>query len=139
MPEPLTSRSAYEQLIYSLVDRRADVVTSTLRLIPRSASVAEVRGEVRHRSGLALRVREVVDFEAATILAYSYEIRRGDEVLSWFDPQPHPDDAALAPTFPHHQHLAPSLKHHRVPAPGLSFVRPNIDVLLDRLSEWPAT
>ncbi len=36
----------------------------------------------------------------------------------------------LQSTHPHHKHIPPDLKHHRVPAPDMSFVQPNLPVLI---------
>lgn len=47
------------------------------------------------------------------------------------DPQPHPEDAALATTFPHHLHEPPDIEHHRQPAPGISFTSPNLPTLIE--------
>ena len=52
-----------------------------------------------------------------------------------YDDFPHPNDPALASTHPHHKHLPPDIKHHRVPAPGLSFLRPNLPLLLREIDE----
>ncbi len=67
------------------------------------------------------------------IEGYGYEVWRGSEKLYWYDSQPHPADASLASTDPHHKHIPPDIKHHRVPAPGLSFNRPNLPFLIEEI------
>jgi hypothetical protein len=64
------------------------------------------------------------------ILEYSYTIYRGEEKIRWYDPQPHPENPALASTFPHHFHEAPDIKHNRKPAPGISFDASNLATLI---------
>lgn len=68
-----------------------------------------------------------------TIEGYGYEVWRGSEKLYWYDSQPHPGDAVLAETDPHHMHVAPDMKHHRVPAPELSFTAPNLPFLIRQI------
>lgn len=80
-----------------------------------------------------MRIREEIDFEAAIIVSYGYEVYRGDKRLFWYDDFPHPGDKTLAATFPHHKHLPPNIKRHRVPAPEISFERPNLPYLLQEI------
>lgn len=87
-------------------------------------------GEVFFPNGIRLRMREELDFDAALIASYGYEVYRGAERLFWYDDFPHPEDASLASTFPHHKHVPPDLRHHRVPAPNLNFNRPNLSGLV---------
>src|SRR5262249_33932680 len=47
-----------------------------------------------------------------------------------YDSQPYPNDPVLQSTQPHHKHVPPDIKHHRLPAPELSFIRPNLPVLM---------
>lgn len=136
MQNPLASRELYEEYIYTIVERHVGISRSTLTLVPRSATVAHASGKVELASGLEVRVRETIDFEDARILDYSYEIRRGERILSWFDSQPHPDDPSLIESFPHHQHIPPDIKRHRIPAADLSFDRPNLDYLVELLAKW---
>jgi hypothetical protein len=60
----------------------------------------------------------------------NYDVLRGEKAIRWYDPQPHPDNPALASTFPHHFHELPDIKHNRQPAPGISFAAPNIPALI---------
>ena len=84
------------------------------------------------RRSYRLTVREYLDTSAGqvAIRRYSYEISRGDETLAWYDSQPHPGEASLAATHPHHKHVPPNTKHNRVPAPDISFAHPNLDRLI---------
>lgn len=127
---PPFSQSEYEQLVYSLAERYPEIATSTLRLYTNSAKSAFVRGTVYFYSGLELRVFEYLDLTDGEILDYSYAVYRGDEKIRWYDPQPHPENPALAATFPHHYHESPDIKHNRRPAFGLSFRAPNIPTLI---------
>jgi hypothetical protein len=51
----------------------------------------------------------------------------------WYDDFPHPNDASLAITFPHHKHVPPNIKRHRVPAPTMSFCRPNLPQIIEEI------
>lgn len=124
------TRAEYEALVYSLPQVYPAITSSTLRLYSTSALTAIVEGEVNLNNGLSLRVFEVLDFKAGQIRQYSYTVYRGAEKIRWYDPQPHPEVAALAATFPHHFHEAPDIKHHRLPAPGISFTTPNVVTLI---------
>jgi hypothetical protein len=124
------NRSDYERLLYALADRYPEVTASTLRLYSNSAASSLVRGSVYFDSGLEVRIFEYIDWAAGELLNYSYTVYRGAEKIRWYDPQPHPDNAALAPTFPHHYHTPPDIKHNRQPAPGVSFDAPNLPALI---------
>lgn len=124
------SRDKYERLIYTLPQRYSEIVSSSLHLYTTSRSTAIVRGSVRFRSGLELRVHEIVDFVAGCISDYSYTVFHGEERVRWYDPQPHPENPDLAETFPHHRHEPPNIKHNRKPAPGISFTEPNLSTLI---------
>lgn len=43
------------------------------------------------------------------------------------------EEEALDPTNPHHKHIPPDIKHHRIPAPELSFMHPNLPVLIEEV------
>ena len=128
------SRAEYEELVYAVVSGHPDVVSSSLHLYTASQGTAIVRGAVRFRNGLELRVSEVVDFVAGRISDYSYTVFKGKERVGWFDPQPHPEVPDLASTFPHHYHEPPDIKHNRQPAPGISFTEPNLPTLLTQVA-----
>jgi hypothetical protein len=124
------SRTDYESLLYSLVERYPEVSASTLRLYNNSATTAIVRGSVHFHSGLELKVFEYLDLTDGEILDYSYSVFRGEEKIRWYDPQPHPELSELASTFPHHRHEPPDIKHNRRPAPGITFHAPNLTILI---------
>jgi hypothetical protein len=133
------NRSDYERLVYALVDRYPEVTVSTLRLYDNSATSSLVRGSIYFDSGLEARVFEYIDWASGELLHYSYTIFRGAEKIRWYDPQPHPDNPALAATFPHHYHAEPDIKHHRLPAIGISFDTPNLPTLISDCIELGKT
>jgi hypothetical protein len=124
------SRTDYEQLIYTLPQTHPAIVSSSLRLYTISQGTAIVKGSLYFQNGLELRVNEIIDFVASRISDYSYTVFRDKERIRWYDPQPHPEIAELAPTFPHHYHEPPGIKHNRRPAPGISFGAPNLLALV---------
>jgi hypothetical protein len=124
------SRSEYERLIYGLLDDYPEVVGSTLRLYSTSALTAIVEGRVILRNGLVFRVTEALDFKMGRIRHYSYTVFWRNEKIRWYDSQPHPENIALAETFPHHLHEPPDSKHNRKPAPGITFQTPNLPTLI---------
>ena len=133
---PSFSRAEYETLIYSLPEHYANVVaSSTLKLYTNSATTSFIRGSVHFRNGLELRVFEYLDLTDGEIFDYSYAVFRGDEKIRWYDPQPHPENPALASTFHHHRHEPPDIKHNRKPAPGISFHAPNLPTLIKDCEE----
>ena len=129
---PLTSLAAYATFLAESLERDS-VARSTVVVWSDSPHTGTAEGEVFFASGIRLRVREEVDFDAALITAYGYEVYRNEERLYWYDDFPHPDDEALATTFPHHKHAPPDIKHHRIPAPDLRFDRPNLPVLVSEI------
>jgi hypothetical protein len=129
---PLQSLSEYEQYIYTIPQRCGIVIRSTLVVVRRGATIAVLNGELEFSSGLRLVVREKLSFAQAPgqLKGYGYEVWRANELLYWYDSQPHPDDPTLASTDPHHKHLPPDIKHNRLPAPGLGFDVPNLPFLI---------
>lgn len=128
---PFTTLEAYEQFLYALPEAEASVVHSTLVLIRRGHAVATVRGELHFAMDIRLIVREqLLALARVEITDYGYEVWRKDELLYWYDSQPHPNDPGLASTHPHHKHVPPDIKHHRIPAPGLRFFCPNLSFLI---------
>jgi len=132
---PFPSRSAYETLVYGIPGSAPSIQSSTLRLYSVSAMTAIVDGEIHFLNGLALRVREFLDFKQKRLMDYSYTIYRGQQKIRWYDPQPHPEIPALAATFPHHYHTEPDIKHNRQPTAGISFTAPNLPTLIKVCSE----
>jgi hypothetical protein len=131
---PLASLVEYSRFVANLLDR-ADVQRSTVAVWSDSPFTGTAEGEVHFASGLRLRMREEIDFDARLITAYGYEVYRGDERLFWYDDFPHPNDPELAATFPHHKHVPPDIKRHRIPAPGMSFARPNLPAVVQEIYE----
>jgi hypothetical protein len=133
----LRTADDYELFLYSIPELFPIVRRSTLRFVRRGATLARVTGEIEfgHQIRISVRERIVFDRLPATLDGYSYEIWRGDDQLYWYDAQPHPADAALQATHPHHKHLPPDLRNNRVIAPNLSFHRPNIPWLIQEIGE----
>ena len=109
------------------------VVRSTLTVQRRGRLYAELRGEVTLHNGHRMLVYERLAWDTSeiAIIGYSYEVWRGTEQLYWYDSQPHPDDAQLAATHPHHKHVPPDMRRNRTPAPGMSFTSPNLSALIE--------
>ncbi|MBI5651830.1 MAG: hypothetical protein HZC40_15535 [Chloroflexi bacterium] len=125
----LNSLAKYSQFVAELLDR-PDITRSTFSVWSDSPFTGVAEGDVYFANGLHLRAREELDFDAGIITSYGYEIYRDEERLCWYDDFPHPNDATLASTFPHHKHIPPDIKRHRVPAPEISFTRPNLLAIL---------
>lgn len=132
---PLRSLDEYELFVYTLAQRYPAISRSTLVVIRRGATVAILNGEVEMPHSIRLVVREKLSFAESPgeIKGYGYEVWRGDELLCWYDSQPHPDEQHLASTHPHHKHIPPDIKHNRVIAPGLSFTQPNLPFLIEEI------
>ena len=122
----LRTVEAYEYFIYTLRDRYPEIKISNLVLKPIGSLIGEVMGSLTFENNIRLIVRERLDFKLHLIKAYSYEVWRDQEKLYLYDPQPHPDEATLASTHPHHKHIPPGIKHNRIPAPNISFDSPNL-------------
>ena len=131
---PLQSLAAYSHFVAELLDR-SGVERSTVVVWPASPYTGIAEGEVHFSHGIRLRLREELDFDAGLITSYGYEVYRHDERLYWYDDFPHPNNATLATTFPHHKHVPPDIKHNRIPAPEMSFSRPNLPILFREIEE----
>jgi hypothetical protein len=129
---PLGSLAAYSGFIAESLDR-STASRSTVTVWSASSYTGIAEDEVFFALGVRLRLREEIDFEAGLITAYGYEVYRDEEKLYWYNDFPHPNDAALAPTYPHHKHIPPNIKRNRVTAPGLSFIRPNLPHLIQEI------
>jgi hypothetical protein len=132
---PLQSLPEYEQFVYTLQQRYASIRQSSLTVIRRGATLARVAGTIELVGGYRLVVREKLSFaeDAGTIAGYGYEVWQGEQILYWYDSQPHPNEPSLAETLPHHKHIPPDIKQHRIPAPGLSTVEPNLPFLINEI------
>ena len=131
---PLRSLSNYSQFVAELLNR-STVEHSTVTVWSDSPYTGVTEGEILFSNGIRLRIREELDFDVELITSYGYEVYQHEERLYWYDDFPHPDDATLASTFPHHKHIPPDIKHNRIPAPKMSFTRPNLSVLLQEIEE----
>lgn len=132
---PFRSLPEYEEFIYTLPQRYASIVASTLVVVRRGATVAIVMGDLTLESGHRLVVEEHLAFGGTedVLVRYGYEVWHGNEKLYWYDSQPHPHEPSLASTHPHHKHVPPDIKHHRIPALGLSFSEPNLPFLIEEI------
>ena len=131
MSAPLDDIGSYSAFVYAPAERHQFVIGWTPAFTPLGATLVKLEGRIELMGGVHLDVWELVDFAERRIRTYSYEVYRGEEKLSWYDPWEHPEIPALASTFPHHKHVPPNLLDHRVPAPGISFTSPNLDVVLE--------
>jgi hypothetical protein len=132
---PFSSLADYERYVYTLQQRFTSIRRSTLVVIRRGARFAELGGELEVAGGFRLVVYERLSWDSGPVRieGYSYEAWRGSAKLHWYDSQPHPHDAAVAGSDPHHKHIPPDIKHHRVPAPELTFDAPNLPFLIGEL------
>lgn len=98
---PLQSLPEYEQYIYTLPQCSGIVLRSTLVVVRRGATIAVLNGELEFSHGVRLMVREKLSFAQAPgqIKGYGYEVWRGNELLYWYDSQPHPNEPALASQY----------------------------------------
>jgi hypothetical protein len=129
---PLSSLNEYSRFVAEALGQPT-VKSTTVAVWSDSPYTGIAEGEVLFANGLRLRMREEMDFSAGLIISYGYEVYRGDERLYWYDDFPHPDDATLASTHPHHKHIPPDIKHHRIPAPNMSFTQPNLPALIQEI------
>lgn len=129
---PLQSLTNYSLFVAEQL-HRSSVERSTVIVWPASLHTGIAEGEVFFAGGFRLRLRQELDFDARLITSYGYEVYKEEQRLYWYDDFPHPGDNALAPTYPHHKHVPPDIKHNRLPAPEMSFVRPNLPVLVQEI------
>ena len=132
---PFLSLPDYEQFVYTLQQQYPSVLSSTLTVARRGRGLAMLTGELHFNQGFRLVIAEILTWDAGTLLIkhYSYEVWCANDKRYWYDPQPHPDQPALAATHPHHKHVPPDIKHHRIPAPGLRFDGPNLPLLIEEV------
>jgi Family of unknown function (DUF6516) len=128
----LKSLSEYSRFVSHILSR-PDVERSTVVVWSNSPYTGTAEGEVWFKGNVRLRMREELDFDAALIVSYEYEVYRAGEKLYWYDDFPHPQDLSLASTFPHHKHIPPEIRRNRVPAPDISFIRPNLPALVQEI------
>ena len=144
---PFQSLPEYEKFVYTLQQRHASILQTTLTLARRGQGLASLTGELHFSDGFRLVVFEILTWDKGTLLIqrYGYEAWQGADKLYWYDPQPHPNDAHLARTHPHHKHVHPDtgeltadpltkrggIKRNRIPAPFIRFDRPNLPFLIE--------
>lgn len=135
MSNPLRTAEDYELFLYTLPQQFPSVRRSTLTFARLGSSLARVAGELYFDRDIRLVVRERVLYDRSPLVIdwYGYEVWQGNEKLYWYDSQPHPGETALQSTYPHHKHVPPDIKHHRIPAPDMSFMRPNLPVLIKEI------
>jgi len=134
MEAPLKSLSNYSRFVSEVFDRY-DVEKTTVIVWSNSPYTGTAEGEVFFKDGIRLRMREELDFDAELITSYGYEVYKDEVRLYWYDDFPHPNDASLASTFPHHKHVPPDIKRNRIPAPSIGFSYPNLPFLLQEIEE----
>ena len=129
---PFQSLREYERFIYTLPHEFPSILHSTLTVVQRGRSFAELSGELTFANQQRLAVYERLTWQDGplTLKGYSYEVWQGARKLCWYDSQPHPNDPRLASTHPHHKHICPNIKHNRIAAPDLSFSKPNLPFLI---------
>lgn len=132
MSNPLRTPEDYELFLYTLIEQFPSVHRSTVTFVRLGASLARVCGELYFEQGFRLVVRERILYHRlpAVIDWYGYEAWKGEGKLYWYDSQPHPNDPILQSMYPHHKHIPPNMKHNRISAPEMSFVQPNLPVLI---------
>lgn len=131
---PLKSINSYSSVITELFNRPT-MQWSAVSVWPTSPYAGIAEGEVFSIKGFKLRLREELDFEKVLIRTYGYEVFSGEKKLYWYDDFPHPNDPALAETFPHHKHVPPDIKRNRIPAPEISFSQPNLPAIIRGIEE----
>ncbi|MBD2428131.1 DUF6516 family protein [Phormidium sp. FACHB-1136] len=134
MEAPLRSLDSYSRFISKILDRD-DIEKTTITVWSNSPYSGTAEGEVFFKDGLRLRMREELDFDAGLITSYGYEVYKNETRLYWYDDFPHPNDASLASTFPHHKHIPPNIKRNRIPAPNIDFNHPNLPFILQEIDE----
>ena len=117
----IESTSELESYITGIEQKYREIKDSKLVFDKLGNTLGVLSGEIEFKYEIKLKISEQIDFSDGTIVSYYYEVCQGKEILYWYDPQPHPDDPAIAITFPHHKHIHPDIKNHRVPAPGVGF------------------
>lgn len=117
----------YEVYLYSLVTEYPIIRHSTLVLVRRGSTLARVEGEILFDHDVRFIVREglLIDRTPIVIDFYGYEEWEGNNKLYWYDSQPHPNELSLQITHPHHKHIPPNI----------SFIRPNLPLLIREIEQ----
>ena len=132
---PFQSLRDYEEYVYTLQQQYPSIKASSLVVIRRGKLVARLQGELTFAEGYRVTISERLsqEIDGVVIEAYGYEIWHNAEKISWYDSQPHPNEASLASSHPHHKHIPPNIKRNRIPAPQMSFERPNLSELIQEI------
>jgi len=129
----LNDLEKYAEFIYSLPQKYFNIKFFKAKIYTKGLYIGEASGLIEFDNAVELKFIEQIDFKSAEIYDYSYEVKKRDYVLCYYDPQPHPENPDLASTFPHHKHIQPDIKHNRQPAPGISFDKPNLPFLIEEI------
>ena len=134
---PFQSLHDYEEYIYTLQQQYPAIKASNLVVIRRGKLVARLQGELIFEEGYRITISERLSQETdgVVIEAYGYELWHHSHKISWYDSQPHPNEASLASSHPHHKHVPPNIKRNRIPAPQMSFERPNLPELIQEIED----
>lgn len=132
---PFQSLRDYEEYVYTLQQKYSSIKASSLVVVRRGKLVARLQGELIFEQGYRVTISERLsqEIDGVVIEAYGYELWHNAEKISWYDSQPHPNDASLASSHPHHKHIPPNIKRNRIPAPQMSFERPNLPELIQEI------
>ena len=135
MSNHFRSPEDYELFLYTITEQFPSVKHSSLAFIRRGISLARVAGELSFDNNIRLIIRERILYHCSPIIidSYGYEVWEEKEKLYWYDSQPHPNEPSLMLTYPHHKHIPPDIRNNRIPAPKLSFISPNIVVLINEI------
>ena len=116
------SLTKHEEFVYSIANKFSFVEKSNLIVKRHGKDWAEIAGRVYFKNDHTLEVREIVDFSSENFIRrYGYAVRKGGEILYWYDSQENPHDPNLETTHPHHKHIHENIKHNRIPATEMSF------------------
>jgi len=133
---PFQSLRDYEEFIYTLQQNYSAIQRSTLAVSRLSLHSAYLEGELGFTHGYRITMVEQLSIDTRSVVIdfYGYELWQNSDKFAWYDPQPHPDNLALASTHPHHKHVPPAIKHNRAQrapaAPEMSFTQPNLPALI---------
>lgn len=131
---PFQSLRDYEEFIYTLQQNFPLIKSSSLVVIQRGKRVAILQGEL---TLYRIVIRERLSYDETVVIEdYGYELWHNSEKIAWYDSQPHPHEATLASTHPHHKHIPPNIKRNRIPAPQMSFTQPNLPALIQEIDDF---
>jgi hypothetical protein len=129
----LTLSVEYNIFLYSLREQYSEIIDSRIRFFTVGKDIYIASGVLKFTSDFKLVFKESLDFSIHKILKYVYEIYQSDQLICYYDSQPHPNAPDLAATFPHHKHTPPDIKHNRQSAPNISFDQPNLPAVIQEI------